>query len=298
MELLQTLPNEADYTPLAEHQSHTPASFYSGPAVLHYVLRGASLAARPSDLCSISALAKLTGTEPSSGTTAGGDSASEAETSISGVDVWVASDKLVLARPATSLALAIPYRSIALHAVSAAGLYVQLSTDAGASGEDDEEAADTVEMTLTPATTNGAAVDGERPVDALFRALSDCADLHPDPHEEDHEDETGAAMPSFVIHGNGTEDVNGGLYQITAPAGEAGPPGLPPPMPGSGGWITAENMHEYFDEEGNWKADGPAPGMLGPGAGTVREREAEDDGEEKDNEQGEDGEEAKWQRTG
>jgi len=48
----------------------------------------------------------------------------------------------------------------------------------------------------------------------------------------------------------------------------AGADGLPPPMPGSGGWITAENMGEFFDEEGNWR--GPE---LGVGAGVVRDRE-------------------------
>lgn len=51
--------------------------------------------------------------------------------------------------------------------------------------------------------------------------------------------------------------------------------GLPPPMPGSGGWITAENMGEFFDEEGNWRG-----GELGAGAGVVRERgEGEGEGE-------------------
>ncbi|KAK8203600.1 hypothetical protein M8818_005250 [Zalaria obscura] len=53
------------------------------------------------------------------------------------------------------------------------------------------------------------------------------------------------------------------------------------PMPGAGGWITSENMHEFFDEEGNLRApngvtvlggeeDTPAEGSLGGGAGTIR----------------------------
>ena len=45
--------------------------------------------------------------------------------------------------------------------------------------------------------------------------------------------------------------------------------GLPPPMPGSSGWITAENVHEYFDEDGNWIGEGGVSGELGDGAGRV-----------------------------
>ena len=65
-------------------------------------------------------------------------------------------------------------------------------------------------------------------------------------------------------------------------------------MPGSGGWITAENMDQYFDGEGNWiggdddedeKNEGET---LGPGAGTVRTREEGDEDTT---------DETKWQRT-
>jgi len=69
--------------------------------------------------------------------------------------------------------------------------------------------------------------------------------------------------------------------------------GLPAPLPGSGGWITAENISEYFDGEGNWiggeqEREGEA---LGPGAGRVRLR---DDGEAR--EEGSESDETKWQR--
>ena len=36
MEVLREPPNVASFVPLVEHQSTTPASFYSGPPVLHY----------------------------------------------------------------------------------------------------------------------------------------------------------------------------------------------------------------------------------------------------------------------
>lgn len=38
---LRTPPNLADYTPLAEHQSQTPASFYGGKPILHLHAEGA-----------------------------------------------------------------------------------------------------------------------------------------------------------------------------------------------------------------------------------------------------------------
>ena len=79
-------------------------------------------------------------------------------------------------------------------------------------------------------------------------------------------------------------------YTITDPPNSAYN-SLPPSMPGSGGWITAENVGDFFDEEGNWKGEGEAP-RLGAGAGVVRGREDEevaaDDG---------DREETKWRRT-
>lgn len=51
--------------------------------------------------------------------------------------------------------------------------------------------------------------------------------------------------------------------------------GLPPPMPGSTGWITAENVNEFFDADGNWIGGDEEEGVsgeLGEGAGTVHGR--------------------------
>jgi nucleotide-sensitive chloride channel 1A len=52
-------------------------------------------------------------------------------------------------------------------------------------------------------------------------------------------------------------------------------------MPGSGGWITADNVHEFFDEDGNFIGGQGAEEEeeLGEGAGRVRDRdEAEGNG--------------------
>ena len=75
--------------------------------------------------------------------------------------------------------------------------------------------------------------------------------------------------------------------------------GLPPPLPGSGGWITSGNVGEFFDEEGNWRGrevGAPLNGAngLGEGAGIVRPRE---DDHRNGETEGVNGEEAKRRRT-
>ena len=116
-----------------------------------------------------------------------------------------------------------------------------------------------LELTVLPpqADTN---VPQTATIKEIFAAMNSCADLHPDPDEDGDE---------------GEED-------LTAP--------------GATGWITADNMDDYMDEDGNFK--GVVYGEeLGPGAGTVRARE---DGDDRNGVDGADGEahEEKYQRTG
>ena len=133
-----------------------------------------------------------------------------------------------------------------------------------------------------PATIDIPQPDGiESPVQTLFAALSACANLHPDP-----------ASPGSADAMDEGQDPSSYLYQSGDVAGGA-MTGLPPPMPGSGGWITAENMEDYFDEEGNWRR-----GELGAGAGVVRARqEHEEAGGDVGSGDGEDEDEAKRRRT-
>jgi chloride channel, nucleotide-sensitive, 1A len=129
---------------------------------------------------------------------------------------------------------------------------------------------------------------------ALFTAVSACSNLHPDPvvHGEEEEGDD--------YYGDSNEQPGvGGIVQAGLIIPGATDGGLPPPVDGSSGWITAENMHEYFDEEGNWIADGEPPSLpgLGPGAGNVHSRH--DDEVENGNGAGEENadEETKWRRT-
>jgi chloride channel, nucleotide-sensitive, 1A len=153
----------------------------------------------------------------------------------------------------------------------------------------------TVDLTIIPTNVTYPPSEGtsESASELLFEALSACANLHPDP-----------ASPGSD-EGHAT-------------------------APGAGGWITAENMNDFLDADGNFvgaSALGPAPGtshirvdgvegvqtmndlldaegnfvgvrVLGPGAGTVHIRE--DEGEEEVepvNGAHEHEEETKWRRT-
>lgn len=200
--------------------------------------------------------------------------------------------------------VAIPYPSISLHAIQrlqlpgsaegsepSQGLYMQLAGTSPDEQNDVED--DSISLTIVPppaeeiAAGEPGAVEAEEgddkpssPAHAIFTALSACSNLHPDPNSEDEgmDDMEDDSMQDSSLF-------QAGLIQ---PGDNSGEGGLPPPVGGSSGWITAENMHKYFDEEGNWKGEGPGPNPLGPGAGIVRERE--DEG-------GPDEDETKWRRT-
>ncbi len=161
-------------------------------------------------------------------------------------------------------------------------------------GGEEEEELDSISLTIIPqndappppttADPNSTIDDHspQPPTVAMFTALSNCSNLHPDPVNDEQE------LP-------GLQD--SALFQagMIAPGNASG--GLPPAMPGSNGWITAENMGEYFDEDGNWIAEESTGqgDVLGAAAGNVRSRE--DDEDEPAQENG-NTDETKWRRTG
>lgn len=161
----------------------------------------------------------------------------------------------------------------------------------GDGGDEDDESADPLELTLVPYNQDASAatidpLNAQR-ASALFAQISACQNLHPDPADEDDED------GEYYGGGGGDEDGEDPLDRIVF-EGEAleGLPGafrgdaaggLPPPMPGSSGWITADNVQDYFDAEGNWiggvGAEAVISGELGEGAGRVRGRDEVDGGD-------------------
>jgi nucleotide-sensitive chloride channel 1A len=116
-----------------------------------------------------------------------------------------------------------------------------------------EDIPSVIELVLIPAESDST--------QSLFEAVSNCSNLVPD---EDEDMEEGAEIQ---FEGNiGYEGISG-LPGVQMGATDGG---LPPPFPGSGGWITAENVSEYFDADGNWIGGEVSVEVLGDGAGRVR----------------------------
>lgn len=130
-----------------------------------------------------------------------------------------------------------------------------------ADGGSDDDDFNTVELTISPAESEDA--------QKLYDAVANCSNLHPDPAHGDGEDDD----CDRIVFESSVDNISvEGLPGVFRGAVDGG---LPPPMPGSGGWITAENVHEFFDEQGNWVAgqNGEADEgeELGDGAGRTRQ---------------------------
>jgi len=146
-------------------------------------------------------------------------------------------------------------------------MQLELSDPYGGAEEDDDE--DFIEITLVPNRSDHDAPPSD--IQALFNAVSTCSNLNPDPADGDED----IADGRIVFEGNvGYEGISGlpGVVRGSS-TGD-----LPPPFPGSGGWITADNVSQYFDGDGNWIGEN-ASEPLGEGAGRVRGREEVERGE-------------------
>ena len=102
MEFLREAPKASAFVPLVEHQSITPASFYTGPPVLHYYSNRCKLLVLEHDLSNAPALAALVQqsrtTVDSNGTAVNGeglhaeDDEGITQKVVEDVDVWVTSE--------------------------------------------------------------------------------------------------------------------------------------------------------------------------------------------------------------
>ena len=190
----------------------------------------------------------------------------------------------------------IPHSLITLHAIqpstssSPPSIYLQLQSSGPL--HDDHDPESTFELTLIPAPTRvtaGAPPSPPEegyvpPAQALYDALRVAADMYTELGDEDD-----GEGPTIMLDVGGAGEV----------AEDGAVPGLPPVIPGSGGWITSDNIGEFFDEEGNWRGEEadvrPDDGNeLGEGAGIIRPRE---DGYHDGGTEGVDGEESKRRRT-
>ncbi|KAK4656680.1 hypothetical protein QC762_206390 [Podospora pseudocomata] len=293
---IRSPPSLSDYIPLPDHQSHTPTSFFSPakPILHHHSPSTKAWLTSPTQLGKLPFFPLDLTTRPTPPESLALSPESLPTTYEQALDVFVTSQNLVLFSPQAEVGLTIPYHQISIHAVQKIGefssVYLQLELADGGSGDDEWDA---VELTLIPASQKReeeVTVGGRRPkteTERLFEAISDCSNLNPDPKgegdEDEEEDEDGARI---IFEGEAMEGFSG----VFAGARDGG---LPAAMPGSSGWITAENVHEFFDEEGNWigggEGDGDAGGegggwvlsesMLGGGAGTVHRMDEDGAGE-------------------
>lgn len=105
MEVIAEAPEANSFVPLIEHQSATPASFYSGPPVLHYYSQRCKILVLESDVAKSAAIQRLAqgggqGNATNGGSSTNGASSNELPTAEEGVapqtidniDVWVTSE--------------------------------------------------------------------------------------------------------------------------------------------------------------------------------------------------------------
>ncbi|KAK1983979.1 regulator of volume decrease after cellular swelling-domain-containing protein [Colletotrichum cereale] len=267
---IRSPPSLEDFTPIEDHQAQTPETFFGGKPVLHFHLEGAKAWIPASQKGNLAVFPADVATPASAPEGATLKEVSE-ELVEQQVSVFVNSENFTIFSEAQGAGVEVPYPSISIHAVKQVGImaegaplqaiWMQLQLADGGDGDDDY---DTIDLTLVPAVTAGAQVD----VQKFYDAISACSDLHPDPVDDEDEEEDGRIV--FEGEHEPVEGYTGVMYG-------AHDGGLPPAFPGSGGWITAENVHEHFDADGNWigqnggeeaeEADG---GELGEGAGRVR----------------------------
>ena len=305
IEVINISPQSSSFIPLSDFQAETPSSFFGSKPVLHLHLPATQVLCSPRDPVISNITPEV---RSSNGSHVNGTSAPHAssgnERQVVKADVWVTSERLLLWCPARERGLSLQYPDIELHALQRLhlpgeseadderqGVYLQLTSPSLEDGDDDEEDEEVLitEVTIIPRSGeappqhNGDAVP-KPPAELLFQALSTCANLHPDPDSSDEDEDDDPYMCEGDVEGMvipGTDDGS-----------------LPDPFPGSGGWITAENVNQYFDTDGQWlgRGDQNGEGTLGPGSGRVRNREEIErtDG----NGIGGESEETKWQKTG
>ncbi|KAG5978937.1 hypothetical protein E4U55_005726 [Claviceps digitariae] len=278
---IRSPPSLEDYIPLTQYQSQTPESFTSGKPVLHFHLKEAG-ASIPKSQCGT--LVIFPADSPAADSLEASTNGDTEQIVKQTVDVFVNSEYFTIFCPKTESGVSIPYPSISIHAVkqvlaqdggastSSPSIWMQLEFSQGGADDDDFN---TVELTISPVN----AADAQE----LYDAIANCSNLHPDPANGDDGDGEEDDYEGIVFESNAEGEAVEGFTGVLRGATDGG---LPPPLPGSGGWITADNVHEYFDEEGNWigrdneeagEGGGEGEGEeLGDGAGRTRTHEEVD----------------------
>ena len=102
MEVLDSAPSTGAFIPLVEHQSTTPASFHSGPPVLHYYSDRCKVIVLENELQYAPALANLVAktsepahsNEPKEVSEEGTNGVHLDQKTIENIDIWVTSESV------------------------------------------------------------------------------------------------------------------------------------------------------------------------------------------------------------
>ncbi|KAI0401313.1 regulator of volume decrease after cellular swelling-domain-containing protein [Xylaria palmicola] len=309
---------ENDFLPLSEYQAQTPETFFEGKPVLYFHDQNIKAWVSAEQYEQLFFFSKtttdsVTSVHPSPPESLALDNEDRRTREEQKVEVFVSSRKLTLFSHNSGTGVEIPYPAITLHAIKNfkrldqpdadsgkfSGVYMQL--EFSDSSPDDDESFDPIELTLIPykpaSGEEAPAIDPlnvER-TNALFNQISACSNLNPDPRNEEEEDDDDEFNADHIIFESQVDQEVGieglpGVFQGNSSGG------LPPPMPGSSGWITADNVNEYFDEDGNWIGGDGVSGELGDGAGRVRDRDEVEQSETNGHQETDDGD-AKRPRT-
>ncbi|KAI5867205.1 regulator of volume decrease after cellular swelling-domain-containing protein [Durotheca rogersii] len=301
--VIRTCPSaDDDFQPLSEYQAQTPNTFFDSKPILYYHDENVKAWVSGEQHEQLYFFSKASGdddlalypTPPESRALKDGDKHYREEK----VEVFVASHKLIIFSHKSGTGIEIPYPSITLHAIknfrleegnddaSSKFISVYMQLELSSSGDDEDEGSDPLELFLIPykaSPRENPSAEGAPAIDplsaeratALFNQISACSNLHPDPADEEEEDGDDE-FDRIVFEGNVEGSEIDGLPGVLRGDSSGG---LPPPMPGSSGWITADNVDQYFDADGNWIGREGVSGELGDGAGRVRGRdEVEQDG--------------------
>ncbi|KAL5606599.1 hypothetical protein BROUX41_002997 [Berkeleyomyces rouxiae] len=263
-------PKVEDYVSLEDYQNQTPVSFHDGNPVLHLHISKtkAWLPTESAGKIPVFPVSESQSRPSEPESVALGETAKERIEQV--LDVFVNSRTLTLYNAVAEVGVSIPYPLIAIHAAASVGsgdnrvktVWIQIQLGEGGSEDDDYE---DIELSIVP---DQATIEGtDHIADRLYTAISNCSDLHPDPAFEGEEEDD--AYPEIIFEGSAEHEALEGFSGVLRGSASGG---LPPPMPGSSGWITADNVHEFFDTDGNWiggEEEGVS-GELGEGAGRVR----------------------------
>ena len=228
LEELQNQPQLKDFRSLQEYEAQTPGTFFNGKPVLHFYARKTYISLPLVAQQKHRALEGLTHNEEPAD--------QEGNIRVDDIDVWVTDQRLILYSQATSKGCRIPYPAIGITAIDKPAVLLEMNlSDPNNTADDDieyfqlkifttnvEDSTHREQSAAAASGTNGTTPSEEAITAALYKAITDCQELNPDPPGPGEEDEDGEPV-----------------FDETAP--------------GATGWITSENMDQYVDADGNFK---------------------------------------------